>query len=463
MKLRLAIKPGAVTVVCAFLLFGATAAASPLPGFVTAQGARLYLDGQPYRPVGINIYNANSNGWCWYAMDGTVLDESLTALGGSINVFRAWFFQQLATTDGRRDWTAFDRTLAAAGAHRLKVIVTLIDQWGNCGTTNGQGYGYKWDSWYAGGYRQPDPSATVSYRDWVQEIVSRYQDDPTIFAWQLVNEPEVIDSSGLACDEPSAVNLLESFSSDVSQLIKSLDPNHLVSLGTIGGGQCGTAYTDYQRVMSIPTLDLCEYHDYDSSHLIPGDQWNGLQFRIDQCNALNKPLLVGELGVRPSDVGGTFQARADTVGSKLCAQFTAGVAGELLWAWNKDGSLLDNFDIGPNDPVLGKLGPWTNADHTCGTTAVRIHSFFARREGRMTQLRWRTASETGILGFNVYRDHLARRVRLNRTLIPAGEGDHIYSWRDRRPPRGIGTLTYRLQAVNRDGTRSWVSTTSVIR
>jgi mannan endo-1,4-beta-mannosidase len=164
MKLRLAIKPGAVMVVCALLLFGATAVASPPPGFVTAQGTRLYLDGQPYRPVGINIYNANSNGWCWYAMDGTVLGDSLTALGGSIKVFRAWFFQQLATMDGQRDWTAFDRTLAAASAHGLKVIVTLIDQWGNCGATNGQGYGYKDGTWYESGYTQPDrprPSPTA--------------------------------------------------------------------------------------------------------------------------------------------------------------------------------------------------------------------------------------------------------------------------------------------------------------
>src|SRR5205085_1060719 len=73
---------------------------------VTRDGRTLLLHGAPYRPIGLNIYNANSNGWCSYAMDGSVLDDSLTAIGAGKNAGRAWFFQQLATTNGARDWTA---------------------------------------------------------------------------------------------------------------------------------------------------------------------------------------------------------------------------------------------------------------------------------------------------------------------------------------------------------------------
>ena len=51
------------------------------------------------------------------------------------------------------------------------------------------------DSWYTDGYKQPDPGGTVSYRDWVSEVVTRYRDDPTILAWQLINEAEVKPSS----------------------------------------------------------------------------------------------------------------------------------------------------------------------------------------------------------------------------------------------------------------------------
>ena len=356
-----------------------TPGAGPPPGFVTRDGTRLLLEGQPYRPIGLNIYNANSNGWCWYAMGGSILDDSLTAIGAGKNAMRAWFFQQLATTNGSRDWTAFDRTLATARAHGYKVIATLIDQWGNCGATNGQGYGYKDQSWYESGYKQPDPSATVSYRDWVQEVAARYKNDPTILAWQLVNEPQVLvppcqlvngEITCAGCDEPTAESDLSSFATDVADLIKAQDPNHLVSLGTIGSGQCGAQYTDYQRVMSIPSLDLCEFHDYEYQHPMPGDQWNGLQLRINQCNELGKPLLVGELGVKPNQVGGTLKDRANVVAGKLCAQLRAGVAGELLWAWDKNGSLLDNFDIGPSDPVLDVLSPWSDPTHSCSAPAA---------------------------------------------------------------------------------------------
>jgi hypothetical protein len=115
----------------------------------------------------------------------------------------------------------------------------------------------------------------------------------------------------------------------------------------------------------VAALDLCEYHDYTPNQPIPGDQWNGLQVRLNQCSELGKPLLVGEMGVKPNDVGGTLQARANVVAAKLCAQFNAGVAGVMLWAWSKDGSLLNNFDIGPGDPVLSVLSPWSDPSTTC--------------------------------------------------------------------------------------------------
>jgi mannan endo-1,4-beta-mannosidase len=337
------------------------------PGFVTRDGTRLLLNGQPYRVSGLNIYNANSNGLCWYAMNGTILDDSLAAIGPGKNAFRAWFFQQLATTNVTRDWTAFDRTLATARARGLKVIATLIDQWGNCGSSVAAG-GYKNTDWYRSGYRDPDPAGIVSYRDWVAEVVDRYKDDPTILAWQLVNEPEVLPENGADCatvPESEAARLLKAFAEDISGLIKSIDPNHLVSLGTLGSGQCGTQYTDYEDVHSVATLDLCEYHDYQSSSPMPGDEWNGLQRRLDQCNALGKPILVGELGLRPSDVGGTLRDRANTLDAKLCGEYAAGIAGALEWAWNKDGSTLDNFDVGPGDPVLATLAPWSDPAHAC--------------------------------------------------------------------------------------------------
>jgi probable HAF family extracellular repeat protein len=342
----------------------------PNTSFVGRCGMKLTADQQSYRPVGINIYNANSRWNCWYDMaSGTTLDDSLNAIGSGKNAIRAWFFQDLATTNGQRDWTAFDHTLAVAHAHGVKVIATLGNQWADCEPLAG----YKDTAWYSGGYKQSDPGGTVSYRAWVQEVAARYKDDPTVLAWQLMNEPEVLPQKDGDCGtvpESTAYGLLAAFASDVSGAVKAVDPNHLISLGTIGSGQCGAQADDFTKLMSIPTLDLCEFHDYNQTDLIPGDQWNGLQTRIDECNTLDKPLLVGELGIIPDQVGGTLADRANVIASKLCAQLSAGAAGMLVWAWDKDGSLLNTYDIGPGDPALGALTLWSNPSHSCSPPAA---------------------------------------------------------------------------------------------
>lgn len=327
-----------------------TAAPSP---FVKRAGTNLVLKGKPYRFTGLNIYNANSRGECWYAMSsGPTLSQSLEAIGPRKEAFRAWFFQSLATSGGQRDWRAFDHTLAVARAHGVKVIATLTNQWGDC-----EAGGYKADSWYTNGYKQLDPGGVTSYRKWVAQVVSRYRNDPTILAWQLINEAEVKPGRDVPGCSPNPAATLKSFATDVSGLIKSIDRNHLVSLGTIGGGQCGTQGTLYRNVHSVPTIDLCEYHDYhEPNDPIPGDQWNGLQVRIDQCNALRKPLFVGETGIVPNDVGGTLQARAAAIDAKLRAQFSRGIVGNLQWAWSALGSTWDDYDVGPRDPVLRVLG-----------------------------------------------------------------------------------------------------------
>ena len=152
--------------------------------------------------------------------------------------------------------------------------------------------------------------------------MSRYKDNPTILAWQLINEAEVKPGASARCSADAAT-ILKSFATDISALIKSIDRNHLVSLGTIGGGQCGAQEAEYQDLHDIPTIDLCEYHDYQPHDPMPGDEYNGLQVRIDQCKGLQKPLFVGETGIIPNDVGGTLAARAAALDAKLDALSSA--------------------------------------------------------------------------------------------------------------------------------------------
>src|SRR5262249_42063296 len=188
----------AVALACA-LVFALSASGSTqaAPSFVTRSGTQLLLDGKPYRFAGINIYNANNASGCWYNLAaGSGLGDSLSSIGAGANVIRAWFFQALATNGGVRDWSGIDHTLAAAAAHGARVIVTLGNQWAACDGPNGGAGTYKDEAWYTGGYQQPDPAGTESYRDWVAEIVARYKDNPTILAWQLMNEAEVKPSEG---------------------------------------------------------------------------------------------------------------------------------------------------------------------------------------------------------------------------------------------------------------------------
>jgi mannan endo-1,4-beta-mannosidase len=346
-----------ITVAClvpAALGTGAALAAPPSP-YVTRSGATLMLGGAPFRFTGLNIYNANSPGTCWYDMaSGSTLSDSLSAIGSGEEVMRAWFFQSLATRNGVRDWTAFDHTLAVARTHGFKVIVTLGNQWGDCETS-----GYRTDQWYGGGYlTRRDPGMPMSYAAWVAQAVARYRNDPTILAWQLMNEAEVKPSLNSPSCSPNAARTLKTFAGVMSLAIKAIDRNHLVSVGTMGGGQCGAQGPEYQSLYSLPTLDLCEYHDYQATSPMPGDEFNGLQLRLAQCGALRKPLMVDETGIKPSEVGGTLQARAGMFATKFSAQFAAGVVGELAWAWDKDKSTPTDYDIGPGDPTLAVLAAY---------------------------------------------------------------------------------------------------------
>jgi mannan endo-1,4-beta-mannosidase len=329
------------------------------PGFVVACGTSLCLNGQIYRFTGLNIYNANSRSNCWYTLgSGSGLDDSLTAIGSGQNVFRAWFFQRLATTSGERDWSAFDHTLAVAAAHGERVIVTLTNEWGDCENVSGNPT-YKSESWYQSGYRSSVDAGMIStYRDWVREVVTRYRSSPTVLAWQMINEGEAKRSATGSCDA-TASNSVHSWAVDISGLVKSIDPNHLVSLGTIGTGQCGTSTgTAYQDLHAIPTIDLCEYHDYGASNVpMPGDQWNGLEARTSECHALGKPMFVGEIGIKTAGVSSPADGAAE-MAAKLAAELDLGIVGSLAWEWAATGENTgDGYSIGPSSSILRKVAP----------------------------------------------------------------------------------------------------------
>lgn len=321
------------------------------PGFVAGNGSQFQLDGQRFRFTGLNLHQALMTvpvASCASWAANPDLEAALTYMGTGKEALRVYALQTYNTKNGVRDWTAFDATIAAAKAHNVRLIATLVDQWDYCEGP------FKDQSWYEGGYKTTVfPNNTVPYRDYVREVVQRYRDEPTIMLWELANEPEIKPSETFSGCPAGALADMKAWASDVSTLIKSSDPNHLVSLGT-GRGWCGLYDGDYQTVHALPSLDACSYHDYSGkSVMYSTDPRNGMQRRADQCHALNKPFYVGEAGIAIADEP-DLQTRANDFDKKIVAQFGIGVEGLLVWNWSNRGSLY-NWEVGPGDPTLGVL------------------------------------------------------------------------------------------------------------
>lgn len=109
------------------------------------------------------------------------------------------------------------------------------------------------------------------------------------------------------------------------------------------------------------------------------------------------------------------------------------------------------------DPVLSNNTSSTPVTVLAATAATMLTSN-AVQSGGAVDLRWNTSWERDNLGFNIYREHGAARVRVNSSLIagstliagtevPAG---FSYRWTDRRPVPGA---IYWIESIDLDGTR----------
>ena len=350
-SMRLSVAAFAAALICAFA--AQPAAAQSPEGFVTAQGDSFGVvnsgNVEPWRPVGYNQYRLTSapGGYTCDGGYGDVSDEKLAAWLDQIRaagatVVRTWFFQSQFDPDGTGpeagNFNAFDRVVQGAAARGMKVVPVLVNHWADC-EFGGQA---KDSSFYESGYQSPGYGYSLSAREYATTVASHYANEPAIAFWQLANEAEA-PSPGGGCDEGRAAGALRGFAAGMTEAIKQADPNHLVSLGTMGSGQCGTANGDYRMVHE--PVDICEYHDYDyegnpadnADNPMPGDEWNGLAVRLSQCGpeGLNKPLFVGEVGISADVVGGldegSLQQRASYFEAKIARQAEAGVDGFVLW------------------------------------------------------------------------------------------------------------------------------------
>ena len=317
---------------------------------LTRSGTELLLDGRPRRFVGVNAYQLATlwsvNRGCGGQVDD--LDAFFSSLPPA-SLVRFWAFQELAVnrTSLQRDFTAIDRVVSAAARHGHLLVMTIGNHWRDC-----DGF-EKTTAWYGGGFRDVpsvgDGLPRAAYVDYVREVATRYRTSPAIGMWEPVNEPE------LTCGRS---DVLRSFFDAIGGEIKRIDPSHLISSGTIGGGQCGTQGAEYEYVHASPGIDVASFHDYGADTApIPGDQWNGLAVRLEQTARLAKPLIVGEVGMvagTAPDCPMSTSRRADLLAAKLDAQMSAGVRAFLPWAWTADPPAC-TYDIRADDPAMAWL------------------------------------------------------------------------------------------------------------
>lgn len=145
----------------------------------------------------------------------------------------------------------------------------------------------------------------------------KYTADPTIMSWQIGNEPRAFSTSALPA--------FEKWLAETSALIRSLDKNHLISIGSEGSWGCENDIDCYERICADKNVDYCNVHlwPYNWSWARPDHLTEDLPVAckntkeyIDNhlavCSRIKKPLVMEEFGY-PRD-GFSFSTTSTTEG-----------------------------------------------------------------------------------------------------------------------------------------------------
>jgi mannan endo-1,4-beta-mannosidase len=227
----------------------------------------------------------------------------------------------------------------------------------------------------------------TAYRAHIQTVIKRvntvngrtYRDDPTIFSWQLANEPR---------------NYPATWIGDLGQFIKSLDSNHMVTVGSEGswGGDFktthGSQYIDY-TTCHIWVEPWGKYNATDSS---ASQLTTATSFAVDYLNthntdsaSLGKPLVMEEFGLARDGWVSTGKYDPTTpvtnrnkyyqsLFSKVESLMAAGgaIAGDNFWAWSGEARPPSKWTGDPPHETAGWFSVY-DADSTT-LTVISTHA-----------------------------------------------------------------------------------------
>ena len=373
-------------------------------GFVQRSGNSLKLDGKQFRFAGSNNY------YLMYKSQFMVNDVFAAAAGNNFRVMRIWgsldignqdgsnsirgkadgvYFQYWdgsapAYNDGNDGLKHLDYVIYKAGQEGLKLVIPFVNNWNDFG---GMDQYVRWrdsstpdsQTWYHDSF-YTDPVIKQWYKDWIAHLLNRvntyngiaYKNDSTIMTWELGNEPRCL--SGITSAYPRSPNCttqtLIAWADEMSTYIKSVDSNHLVSVGDEGfyclpnpthwTENCGEGVDTiaFTRLANIDVMSVHLYPDYWGMDVAWGTDWIRRHIRDAKTNG--KVVMLGEFGILDKSIRNkVYKEWTDAV---FRSGGQNGGDGGLYWILSgkqDDNSLYpdyDGFTVYAGMPVFITLG-----------------------------------------------------------------------------------------------------------
>lgn len=245
-------------------------------------------------------------------------------------------------------------------------------------------------------------AAKALFADHVRFILGRtnrytgvkYVDDPAIFSWQIGNEPRAFREENKAA--------FAAWIGETAALIRSLDPNHLISTGSEGSWGCENDLALAERIHAFDEISYINLHiwPYNWGWVQAGDMAAGMETALANTQAyvddhlaiarrLGKPAVIEEFGF-PRD-GFRFETSA-SVGLrdtyyKYIFDLVAGsraegglLAGCNFWGWGGEArpqhEQWRSGDPYCGDPAQEQQG--LNSVFDCDTTVALVREANAR-------------------------------------------------------------------------------------
>ncbi|KAK6924390.1 Glycoside hydrolase, family 5 [Dillenia turbinata] len=267
-------------------------------GFIRTRGVHFVLNGLPYYANGFNAY------WLMYiasdpSQRSKVSSAFQEASSHGLTVARTWAFSDagyrpLQSSPGNYNEQTFeglDFVISEARKYGIKLILSLVNNYESFG---GKKQYVDWAR-SQGQYLSSDDdffrNTVVKgyYKNHIRTVLTRYnkftgihyKDDPTIMAWELMNEPR--------CTSDPSGSTIQGWIAEMASYVKSIDRNHLLEAGLEGfyGGSSPQRRslnpgfnigTDFIADNRIPGIDFATVHSYPDQWLSTSNDQSQLSF-----------------------------------------------------------------------------------------------------------------------------------------------------------------------------------------